>query len=142
MNGSNENPRPWAIVLAGGEGKRLASYTRSITGETTPKQFCPLVGNLSLLEQTWARVSIVVPQDRIITALTRTQERFYEHLVGEIPSRNLIMPSRPGEFHPEPLTDPDVNLSIHPARATPRKAAAFRQDKSSSGYPLTLSRRG
>jgi hypothetical protein len=28
------------------------------------------------------------------------------------------MPSRPGEFHPEALTDPDVNLSIHPARAT------------------------
>jgi hypothetical protein len=27
------------------------------------------------------------------------------------------LPSRPGEFHPEPLTDPDVNLSIHPARA-------------------------
>ena len=28
-----------------------------------------------------------------------------------------ILPSRPGEFHPEPLTDPDLNLSIHPARA-------------------------
>jgi adenylate cyclase len=27
------------------------------------------------------------------------------------------LPSRPGEFHPEPLTDPDVNLSIHPARS-------------------------
>ena len=27
-------------------------------------------------------------------------------------------PSRPGDFHPEALTDPDVNLSIHPARAT------------------------
>ena len=28
------------------------------------------------------------------------------------------VPSRPGEFHPEPLTDPYVNLSIHTARAT------------------------
>jgi Resolvase, N terminal domain/Protein of unknown function (DUF2924) len=27
------------------------------------------------------------------------------------------LPSRPREFHPEPLTDPDLNLSIHPARA-------------------------
>jgi MoaA/NifB/PqqE/SkfB family radical SAM enzyme len=25
-------------------------------------------------------------------------------------------PSRPGEFHPEPLTDPDVSLSTYPAR--------------------------
>ena len=28
------------------------------------------------------------------------------------------LPSRPGEFHPEPLTDPDVSLSTYPARAT------------------------
>jgi hypothetical protein len=34
-------------------------------------------------------------------------------------------PSRPGEFHPEPLTDPDVNLSIHAARAIAMKTAAF-----------------
>jgi hypothetical protein len=27
-------------------------------------------------------------------------------------------PSRPGESHPEPLTEPDLNLSTHPARAT------------------------
>ena len=31
------------------------------------------------------------------------------------------MPSRPGEFHPEPLTDPDLTLSRHPARAIARK---------------------
>ena len=31
------------------------------------------------------------------------------------------LPSRPGEFHPEPLTDPDMNLSIHPARAIHRR---------------------
>ena len=29
-------------------------------------------------------------------------------------------PSRPGEFHPEALTDPYVNLSIHTARVTAR----------------------
>ena len=27
----------------------------------------------------------------------------------------------PGAFHPEPLTDPDMNVSIHPARAIARK---------------------
>ena len=31
------------------------------------------------------------------------------------------LPSRPGEFHPEPLTDPDLNLSTHPARVTARR---------------------
>jgi len=33
----------------------------------------------------------------------------------------LLLPSRPGEFHPEPLTDPDLILSHHPARATARR---------------------
>jgi len=33
----------------------------------------------------------------------------------------LGLPSRPGEFHPEPLTEPDVSLSTYPARATARR---------------------
>ena len=45
-------------------------------------------------------------------------------------------PSRPGEFRPEPLTEPDVNLSIHPARATPKKAAAFHQDQEFLRLPV------
>src|SRR6267143_4407795 len=43
------------------------------------------------------------------------------------------LPGRPGEFRPEPPTDPDVNLSIHPARATPKKATAFRHGH----YPVS-----
>src|SRR5271167_1994339 len=31
------------------------------------------------------------------------------------------LPSRPGELHPEPLTEPDVRLSPHTARATRRR---------------------
>src|SRR5881394_143756 len=37
------------------------------------------------------------------------------------PVKATRMPSRPREFHPEPLTDPDLNLSIHPARAIDRR---------------------
>ena len=33
----------------------------------------------------------------------------------------LYWPSRPGEFHPEPLTEPDLTPSRHPARATARR---------------------
>src|SRR6185437_1968159 len=51
-------------------------------------------------------------------------------------------PSRPGEFRPEPLTEPDVNLSIHPARATPKRLPPCGKTMSSSGYPLTQSHRG
>jgi hypothetical protein len=51
-------------------------------------------------------------------------------------------PSRPGEFHSEPPTDPDVNLSIHPARATQRRLPPSIKTRSSSGFPLTPPRRG
>jgi hypothetical protein len=42
---------------------------------------------------------------------------------GRWPTPRFPSLSRPGEFHPEPLTDPDVRLSPHPARATQRRLA-------------------
>jgi len=48
----------------------------------------------------------------------------------------FLLPGRPGEFRPEPPTDPDVNLSIHPARATLKKAVAFHQDKEFLRFPV------
>src|ERR1022692_96657 len=36
-------------------------------------------------------------------------------------------PSRPGELHPEPLTDPDMTLSRHPARAARERLSPFIQ---------------
>ena len=36
----------------------------------------------------------------------------------------------------QPLTDPDVNLSTHPARATPRKPAGFRQHEEFLRLPV------
>ena len=58
------------------------------------------------------------------------------------PSRHVRLPGRPGEFHSEPPTDPDVNLSIHPARATQRRLPPSAETKGSSGFPLTQSQRG
>src|SRR5262249_337318 len=44
------------------------------------------------------------------------------------------MPSRLREFHPEPLTDPDVNLSIHPARAIARRLPPSAERSGSSRF--------
>ena len=45
-----------------------------------------------------------------------------------------LLPSQLGEFHPEPLTDPDVNLSIHPARATARRLPPSAETSGSSRF--------
>src|SRR5215471_8790526 len=44
------------------------------------------------------------------------------------------MPSRPREFHPEPLTDPYVNLSIHTARVIARRLPPSAEPSGSSRF--------
>ena len=56
-------------------------------------------------------------------------------------SLGRLMPSRPGEFHPEPLTDPDLTLSRHPARATERRLPPPVENWSSSCCQLAHSQR-
>src|SRR6266481_6168149 len=53
-----------------------------------------------------------------------TQVPYWRFRLSEAPGANMKFkgpPSRPGEFHPEPLTDPDLTLSRHPARAIARR---------------------
>jgi SOS response associated peptidase (SRAP) len=52
-----------------------------------------------------------------------------------------IVPSRPGEFHPEPLTDPDLTLSRHRARVTERRLPPPVETWSSSCCQLAHSQR-
>ena len=51
----------------------------------------------------------------------RTEKAFVPILRGFL-ERHL--PSSRGELHPPALTEPDVNLSIHPARAIQPKAVS------------------
>src|SRR5260370_42116287 len=48
--------------------------------------------------------------------------------------RRQPLPSRPGEFHPEPLTDPYVNLSIHTARVIARRLPPSAEPSGSSRF--------
>ncbi len=92
-----ENQNRCAIILAGGDGRRLAEVTRRITGEATPKQFCPLIGSTSLVEQTRLRVSLAVAEDRILAVVARAHERHYRDLLkGILPENLVIQPENRG----------------------------------------------
>jgi mannose-1-phosphate guanylyltransferase len=91
MKADATNQNRHAIILAGGDGTRLSEITRRISGDSTPKQFCPVIGNTSLLEQTRLRAALVVDKNRILTVLNHAHERHYRDLVNEILPENLVI---------------------------------------------------
>jgi mannose-1-phosphate guanylyltransferase len=96
--GANDSrSRRWGVILAEGDGKRLLPLTRRIASDDRPKQFCPILGDETLLHQTQRRVYQLVQAWRTVLVLTRTHEPFYADEVAGIPSsRLLIQPSNQG----------------------------------------------
>jgi mannose-1-phosphate guanylyltransferase len=80
----------WAVLLAGGDGTRLQSMTRAITGDNRPKQFVPVIGRNTLLDQTRQRVAVSIPTNRTFVVVTQKHRRFYEPLANEL-SPNLLL---------------------------------------------------
>jgi len=80
----------WAIILAGGDGTRLQSMTRTITGDNRPKQFVPVIGGSTLLDQTRSRVALSVLPGRTLFVVTEKHRRFYESLAHTV-SPNLVL---------------------------------------------------
>jgi mannose-1-phosphate guanylyltransferase len=87
--GSLQNDH-WAVILAGGEGTRLRSMTRAIAGDDRPKQFCSLVDERTLLEQTRQRVAISFDSNRTMIVVTKSHESFYEELAHTVPDHLLL----------------------------------------------------
>lgn len=80
----------WAVILAGGDGTRLQSMTRAITGDNRPKQFVPVIGGSTLLNQTRQRVALSIEPSCTLFVVTQKHRRFYEPLAAEIPPGLLL----------------------------------------------------
>lgn len=72
----------WAIVLAAGNGRRLAPFLRR-RGHQRPKQFCAILGQRTMLEHTWKRVEMIVPRERVLTV---ADARLWKGERNEMPS--------------------------------------------------------
>ena len=80
----------WAVILAGGDGTRLRSMTRAIAGDDRPKQFCPLIGGRTLLDQTRERVALSISPNRTLFVVTEKHQPFYASLAATL-SKDLVV---------------------------------------------------
>ena len=81
----------YAVILAGGDGSRLKSLTRMITGDERPKQFCPILRGETLLDITRRRVGLKIPAENTFFSLTAKHERFYKPLLADVSSRQMVV---------------------------------------------------
>jgi mannose-1-phosphate guanylyltransferase len=65
----------WSIILAGGEGTRLASLVHRWLGRPKPKQYCAFVGTRSMFQHTLDRAIRLTPPARMVTVVAHHHRR-------------------------------------------------------------------
>jgi mannose-1-phosphate guanylyltransferase len=87
----------WTIVLAAGDGVRLASLTAGHAGQTVPKQFCSLRGGQTLLGDALVRARAITPSERIVASVAEKHRPYWIDELECLPPENvLVQPSNRG----------------------------------------------
>jgi mannose-1-phosphate guanylyltransferase len=86
----------WGVILAGGDGVRLRPLTNMICGDDRPKQFCPLLGERTLLGQTLQRSEQSIPQEHLLVSLSAHHSKWYSREADLRPSQRVVQPENRG----------------------------------------------
>ena len=78
LSRSDEDRVLCGLVLAGGEGKRLQPFIKSLGKGNLPKQYVNFLGTRSMLQHTWQRAEKLIPSQRVFTVLTQSHLRHPE----------------------------------------------------------------
>jgi mannose-1-phosphate guanylyltransferase len=52
-----------------------------MTGDDRPKQFCPVTGDLTLVQETQRRVALELPKEKTVFVLNRLHEAYYSKIL-------------------------------------------------------------
>ena len=113
----------WAVVLAGGEGRRLRPLTYQICGDERPKQYVSLFRGRTLLAQTLDRVARLVPPCRTVVIALQNHSRYFSgQLAGPGSPHLLVQPddrgTAPGVLYPAHWVawhDPHATVAVFPS---------------------------
>ncbi len=138
----------YALIMAGGTGTRLWPRSRS----NQPKQFLPLLGTRTMLQETADRILPLVRPEQIIIVTGQRYITLTGEQLPEVPSGNLIgEPSGKGSAPAIGLgaitmlrADPDATMVVLSSDHQIRKVDVFRaalqaaEELAQQGYLVTL----
>jgi len=84
----------WAVVLAAGDGTRLAALTADAKGVTVPKQYCSVDGGPTLIQSALRRAHQVATRSRICVVVAEYHESYWRSPCGYLPPENVIVEPR------------------------------------------------
>jgi mannose-1-phosphate guanylyltransferase len=116
-------PHLWSIVLAGGEGTRLAPMIKEWLGEDCPKQYCSFTGTRSMLQHnTVDRADTLTVPGHRVTIVGASQEETARRQLHDRGGVLVVQPANcdtaPGVFLPLTYVraaDPDATVVIYPS---------------------------
>ncbi len=91
---SRGDGRLWGIILAGGEGVRLRPLVRLVCGDDRPKQYVPLLGSRSLLQETLDRVALRIPAERTVIVTMQSHAPYMSELVSHREAAHVLAQPR------------------------------------------------
>lgn len=115
-------PQLWSIVLAGGEGKRLAPVIKQWLGEEKPKQYCTFTGTRSMLQHTVDRADCLAEPEQRVTVVGAHHEAEAARQLDSRGGKLVLQPANrdtaAGIYLPLTYVramDPDATVVIYPS---------------------------
>jgi mannose-1-phosphate guanylyltransferase len=129
MSARKALPAFHAILLAGGSGTRFWPLSR----QDRPKQFLPLTGRTSLLDETWRRVRALAPPRRIWVVAPKRLEARVRAVLPQLRPDNLVLEPSPRDTGPAvglgcaavARRDPHAIVGVFPTDHVIRDSEAF-----------------
>ena len=112
----------WSIVLAGGDGKRLAPMITQGVGEDRPKQYCTFTGTRSMLQHTTDRADCLSTPEQRVTVVGARHEKEARRQLQQRGGTLVVQPANrdtaAGIYLPLTYVraaDPDATVVIYPS---------------------------